>query len=210
MLFTAGFRTITVTYGGKSATFGVTVNNDVIKSISVKTKPSKLNYNVNDTLNTAGLSLTATYNSGKTETVSSGFTCSPTKLTTAGQQTITVTYQGKTTTFVVTVNAPTQGKVKSVSIDDVTMNYKASATIKPKVDADEGITYTIKYESSNPKVASADENGTVKALKKGSATITATVTDQYGNVVKDTCTVTVKYTFIQWIIKILRFGWIWY
>ena len=209
-LDTAGFRTITVTYGGKSATFGVTVNNDVIKSISVKTKPSKLTYNVNDTLNTAGLTLTATYNSGKTETVSSGFTCNPTKLTTAGQQTITVTYQGKTTTFVVTVNAPTQGKVKSVSIDNVTMNYKASTTLKPKVDADEGITYTIKYESSNPKVTSVDENGNVKALKKGNATITVTVTDQYGDVVKDTCTVTVKYTFIQWIIRILLFGWIWY
>lgn len=100
--------------------------------------------------------------------------------------------------------------VKSVSVDDVTMNYKASTTIKPKVDADEGITYTVKYESSNPKVASVDENGNVKALKKGNATITVTVTDQYGNVVEDTCTVTVKYTFFQWIIKILLFGWIWY
>ena len=65
-------------------------------------------------------------------------------------------------------------------------------------------------ESSNPKVASVDESGNVKALKQGNATITVTVTDQYGNVVKDTCTVTVKYTFIQWIIKILLFGWIWY
>ena len=116
----------------------------------------------------------------------------------------------KTTTFVVTVNAPTQGKVKSVSIDDVTMNYKSSTTIKPKIDADDGVKYTVKYESSNPKVASVDENGNVRAPKKGNATITVTVTYQYGNVVKDTCTVTVKYTFIQWIIKILLFGWIWY
>ena len=181
-----------------------------IKSIAVKTKPSKTTYNVNDTLNTSGLTLTVTYISGKTETVSSGFSCNPTKLTTAGQQTITVTYQGKTTAFVVTVSAPTQGKVKSVSIDDLTINYKSSTTIKPKIDADDGVKYTVKYESSNPKVASIDENGNVKALKKGNATITATVTDQYGNVVKDTCKVTVKYTFIQWIIKILLFGWIWY
>ena len=101
-------------------------------------------------------------------------------------------------------------EIKSVSIDNVTMNYKSSTTIKPKINADDGVTYTVKYESSNPKVASVDENGNVKALKKGNATITVTVTDQYGNVVKDTCTVTVKYTFIQWIIKILLFGWIWY
>ena len=206
----AGTQTITVSYSGKTTTFNVTVSNDAVKSVAVKTNPSKTTYNVNDTLNTAGLTLTATYNSGKMETVSSGYTCNPTKLTTAGQQTITVTYQGKTTTFVVTVNAPTQGKVKSVSIDDVTMNYKSSTTIKPKIDVDDGVKYTVKYESSNPKVASVDENGNVKALKKGNATITVTVTDQYGNVVKDTCTVTVKYTFIQWIIKILLFGWIWY
>lgn len=102
------------------------------------------------------------------------------------------------------------GKVKSVSIDNVTMNYKASTTIKPVVEADEGVTYTIKYESSNPKVASVDENGNVKALKKGNATITVTVTDEYGNVVTDTCDVSVKYAFWQWIIIIVLFGWIWY
>ena len=181
-----------------------------LQSISVKTNPTKTTYFVGETLDTAGLVLTAAYSDGSSKDITSGFTCSPTKLTTAGRQTITVTYQGKTTTFVVTVNAPTQGKVKSVSVDNVTLNYKASTTIKPKVDADEEITYTVTYESSNPKVASVDENGNVKALKKGNATITVTVTDQYGNVVKDTCNVTVKYTFFQWIIMILLFGWIWY
>ena len=181
-----------------------------IQSVSVKTNPSKTMYNVGETLNTSGLVITATYSDGSNKEITSGFTCNPTTLNTAGQQTITVTYQGKTTTFVVTVSAPSQGKVKSVSIDNVTMNYKASTTIKPVVEADEGVTYTIKYESSNPKVASVDENGNVKALKKGNATITVTVTDEYGNVVTDTCDVSVKYAFWQWIIIIALFGWIWY
>ena len=181
-----------------------------LQSISVKTNPTNTTYYVGETLNTAGLVITATYSDGSSKDITSGFTCDPTTLNVAGKQTITVTYQGKTTTFVVTVNAPTQGKVKSVSVDNVTMNYKSSTTINPEVDADEGVAYTVKYESSNPKVVSVDESGNVKALKKGNAAITVTVTDEYGNVVTDTCDVTVKYTFLQWIIIIVLFGWIWY
>ena len=100
--------------------------------------------------------------------------------------------------------------VKSVSVSNVTLNYKKSATIKPNITADDGAKYTVKYESSNPKVASVDKNGKVTALKKGTAKITCTVTDSNGNMVSDTCTVTVKYNFGQWLIIILLFGWIWY
>ena len=104
-LNSAGTKTITVTYGGKTATFTVTVTQDSVKSISIKSKPTKLTYFVGDSLVPDGLTLTATYNSGKTATVSSGFTCSPTTLNTAGTQKITVTYSGKTASFNVTVNA---------------------------------------------------------------------------------------------------------
>ena len=100
--------------------------------------------------------------------------------------------------------------VNSVSISDVTLNYKKSTTIKPTIKADDGAKYTAKYSSSNTKVATVDENGKVYGAKKGSATITCTVTDSNGNTVTDTCKVTVKYTWWQWIIKIVLFGWIWY
>ena len=100
--------------------------------------------------------------------------------------------------------------VKSVSVSDITLNYKKSTTLKPTIKADEGAKYTVKYSSSNTKVATVDENGKVYAAKKGSATITCTVTDSNGNTVQDTCKVTVKYSFGQWLIKILLFGWIWY
>ena len=100
--------------------------------------------------------------------------------------------------------------VKSVSISDITLNYKKSAKINPKIDAEKGTEYSVSYTSSNPKVATVDNNGKVYAAKKGSATITCTVTDSNGNTVSDTCKVTVKYSFGQWLIKILLFGWIWY
>ena len=104
----------------------------------------------------------------------------------------------------------TAPSLKGVDIKDIKLTYKKSEKIKPNITADEGAKYTVKYESSNPKVASVDKNGKVTALKKGSAKITCTVTDSNGNTVSDTCTVTVKYNFGQWLIIILLFGWIWY
>ena len=101
-------------------------------------------------------------------------------------------------------------KIYSVDVSDIKLNYKKSTTLKPTIKADEGAKYTVKYSSLNTKVATVDENGKVYAAKKGSATITCTVTDSNGNTVQDTCKVTVKYSFGQWLIKILLFGWIWY
>lgn len=105
---------------------------------------------------------------------------------------------------------PGKPVVKSVQIDNVSLSYKSSTKIKPVINADNGATYVINYKSSNPKVASIDDNGKVTALKKGSATITCTVTDSNGNSVSDTCEVKVVYTWWQWLIKIVLFGWIWY
>ena len=105
--------------------------------------------------------------------------------------------------------------VTGVSIGDVSLNYKATTTITPKITADEGASYTVTYTSSNPSVATVDNNGKVTSVKqsglnRGSTVITCTVTDSYGNTVSDTCTVTVNFTWWQWIIKIVLFGWIWY
>ncbi len=111
---TTGTKTITVSYGGKSTTFTVTVNAKTLSSISVKTKPSKTTYIQGESLNLAGGVLTLTYNNNTTETVSmtdSKVTTSGFNSTTAGTKTITVSYGGKTTTFTVTVNAKTLSSI---------------------------------------------------------------------------------------------------
>ena len=102
------------------------------------------------------------------------------------------------------------GKVNSVSISNLSLNYKASSTLKPTIKAESNAEYTVKYSSSNTKVATVDKNGKVIATGTGNATITCTVTDSCGNTVKDTCEVTVSYAWWQWIIVIVLFGWIWY
>jgi hypothetical protein len=112
-LSTAGTQKITVTYGGQTASFNVTVSEKAVKSISIYSLPDKTAYSVGDTLNTAGLALKAVMSDGSTKTVSDGFTCSPAKLSTAGTQKITVTYGGQTASFNVTVS---EKAVKSISV----------------------------------------------------------------------------------------------
>ncbi|MBO5420425.1 MAG: Ig-like domain-containing protein [Clostridia bacterium] len=102
------------------------------------------------------------------------------------------------------------GKVHSVSVSDVTLYYKDSATITPSIKVDSGVKYSVRYSSSSPSVASVDANGNISTGDRGEATITVTVTDEYGNTVKDTCKVKVEYKWWQWIIVIVLFGWIWY
>ena len=110
-----------------------------------------------------------------------------------------------------TKNAETKAVVKDVKIEhNATVNYKSTYMLSPEITADKGTKYKVKYESSDTDVATVDENGKVYAAKKGSATITCTVTDSYENVVTDKCNVNVDYSGAQWFIIIVLFGWIWY
>ena len=88
--------------------------------------------------------------------------------------------------------------------DSISANYKSSKKIgyQSNYSADQ-----IKWESSNEKVATVDDQGNVKMTGKGTATITATGYDGEGSA---ECKVTVNYSAGQWIIIIVLFGWIWY
>lgn len=74
-----------------------------LTGISIATPPTKTTYFVGDSLDTAGLTLTASYSNGSTKTISSGFTTSGFSSASAGVKTVTVTYEGKTASFDVTV-----------------------------------------------------------------------------------------------------------
>ena len=99
----AGNQVVTVTYEGKTCSFSVSVEDDK-KEISVASLPAKLEYTVGDKLDTTGLSINVV-SGGGTQTITSGFSCTPKVLTTAGTQTITVIYEGiNKCSFKVTVN----------------------------------------------------------------------------------------------------------
>lgn len=99
-----GAQTITVSYGGRTCTFTVDVEAEVSPvSLSVSRLPDKTSYILGESLDTTGLVLKLTDSSGQSREISSGFTCSPTKLDTLGRQEISVEYEGLDCRFNVTV-----------------------------------------------------------------------------------------------------------
>ncbi len=84
---------------------GATISNPVAKvaTIAINTQPSKLQYELGEELDTTGLELNVLYTNGITKNVTSGFTTSGFDNTTAGEQTVTVTYEGLTANYAVTV-----------------------------------------------------------------------------------------------------------
>ena len=101
---TLGEQTLTVTFETFTDTFKVTVE-DYIASIALKSAPTKVTYDKGGELSLEGAVVTVTMASGATQDVEitaamiSGFDKDK-----VGEQTITVTYEGKTVTFKVTVN----------------------------------------------------------------------------------------------------------
>ncbi len=81
---------------------------------------------------------------------------------------------------------------------------RLQATVLPEEAA---YSAEIVWESSAPNIVSVDKDGNIKALRKGTATITAKTAD---GTVSASRKVTVDYSWLQWIIIILLFGWIWY
>jgi len=75
-----------------------------LTKIEITEQPTKKVYTVGDTLNTAGLVVTATYSDNTTKNVTADCEFSSFDSTTAGEKTITVTFQDQTTSFKVTVN----------------------------------------------------------------------------------------------------------
>ena len=86
---------------------------------------------------------------------------------------------------------------------ELEIQYKNSATLKPTVDCEQD--YRLSYSSSDEEVLTVDENGKITTHSRGTATVTCTATDEDGKTLTDTCEVTVKYNFWQWIVRIFLF-----
>jgi hypothetical protein len=102
---TIGQTSVTITYGGKTITQAITVNTKSVSSISIKTPPTKTTFVEGATFATDG-EIKLNYNNGSTGTMAiTSAMCSGHSMNSIGQQTITVTYSGKTTTYNITVVA---------------------------------------------------------------------------------------------------------
>lgn len=147
---TAGVKTVTVkyTFNGveKTATFDITVSEieKVLESIEVTTKPTKLNYLLNEEFSTDGLVVKASYNVGSPVEITN-YSISTPDMTTVGVKTITITYiEGgitKTSSFNIEVTEEIQDyyKLDSVTADgtqNLDTGYKPKANTKVVVTLD--------------------------------------------------------------------------
>ena len=132
-------------------------------TLSITSRPNKTSYYIGDKLNTAGLTARYTDASGKAQTITSGFTTNA-DLSSAGSKQVTVTYQGASTTFNVTVKTPSV----TVTQDELNEGLRLYATTDP---AGQDVTWS----SSNPSVAYF-EGKTLHAAGSGTAVISATMT----------------------------------
>lgn len=138
----SGRQSVTVEYAGKRCSFTVTVKDDnTLRSIGIASLPTRREYSAGDTLDTSGLSIQLIYG-GRTEIVSTGFSCSPSLLSSPGAQEITVSYMGHTASFTITVKdapaSPTPSPSASVkpSQSPAVESSSPSATVSPIVNRD--------------------------------------------------------------------------
>lgn len=167
-----GTQTITAEFGGQKTSFSVTVTEPAVTAVAITTKPTTVGYIKGNTLSTTGMVLTATLANGKTQSVTDGFTCTPTKLSTVGTQTVTVTYKGKTATY-------------SVSVVDVSVSTLTLTTKPTKLSYYQNETLV----TTGMVLTAAMTDGTTKKVTSGftcspttlTTTGTRTITVTYGN-----------------------------
>jgi hypothetical protein len=170
----AGDKTITVTYLEKTATFTVTVNAVEVESVAIKAAPAKVEYTEGEEFSAEGGIITVKYNNGKTEDVNitkemvSGFDASKT-----GSQTLTVTYEGLTAVFNVTV------KAEAVEKEIVSIEVKAPSKVEYTAGEEltvEGGVVVVKYNIGEPEEVAMTSEMVSGFVKDNAGTQTLTVT----------------------------------
>ena len=130
-MHSSGIKTVTVSYQGVSASFDICVH--ALDSITVDRLPDKLSYLAGDSLDLTGLSVTAHYTYNYTEELSlADLNVSAVDMHSSGVKTVTVSYQGVSTSFDIYVHTKGLITADSSLYPESSHNY-ASNTDETKV-----------------------------------------------------------------------------
>lgn len=171
----------TVILAQKTAMTGITITN-----------PYKTSFSVGDRFDKSGLTVTASYANGEKAAVdSSKYTVSGYNMAKDGTQTVSVTVKNDgsvfTKTFTIRVNKVPATSV-SISKSSLTLE-KGQGTKLTASMAPSNTTDSLTFSSSNPKVATVAQDGTVKTLAVGTTDIIAKSTSGKTAVCKLTVTI---------------------
>ena len=148
MFESSGSQTVKISYSGASCSYNVNVAKyeDKVELIQA---PSKTDYYVGDSLDVSGLKLKITTRAGSEEIDGSDskIVCSPTKMTFAGSQTITVIYNnGPSVTF--TVKVSKEAKISGISI--YSLPAAQEYTCGDRLNTT-GLSLSVKYDDGSTK-----------------------------------------------------------
>jgi len=170
----------TQTYAIENAITFIPLESD-ISSIAVSAAPGETLY-IGDTLDVDHIQIRVYFSDGTTDILTEGFTVTGFDSSSAGTKTVTISYEGFTTTRDFTVYTP------SITLSQSTLSLNKGDTVTLTArTAPSGNTLT--WTSSNTSVATVS-GGTITAKASGSATITAKFTYN-GKTYSKTCSVTV-------------------
>ncbi|MBR5459674.1 MAG: bacterial Ig-like domain-containing protein, partial [Clostridia bacterium] len=102
---TVGTKTVTLTYKDVPVSYDITVSEIELASIAVEKLPDKTKYSVGEPFSAAGIKIVAIYNNGDTVDVTADAVIGTADTSEAGKKTVTVTYEGKATSFDVFVKS---------------------------------------------------------------------------------------------------------
>lgn len=103
-----GTHRINVSYEGNVTWFDVIVVDVMVSTLKVTTPPSKMNYNLGDRFDPTGTVLTAYYNNGTSEVVTSGYTCDNITFGHYGETYIYYKYKEGQVSIVIRIDKPAE------------------------------------------------------------------------------------------------------
>ncbi len=175
-----GASTVTVTYGGKTVTFAVTVRAKetetaeqevTLRSLSILTMPQKTEYTVGESFDPTGLVLLATYSDGSTKKRTDGFSASY-DFRTAGPTTVLFQLDGKSVEIDVTVYAADTGLRLSAQTLSVAVGETVELTLDVS-DAGENVRFTV--EGADYVDITQTQNGMqITGIRPGKCVLTFT------------------------------------
>jgi hypothetical protein len=182
---------------GKSAAAAVTVIKP-LKAIVINTPPSKTTYALGEDLDLAGIVVTATFTDNTTEPVAAAdLVVSGYDKNTAGTQTVTLSYGGKTVSFEVTINSEVAPTVTGVTISPQNTSAAKGRTAQFNAQVtgtgsySQAVTWSVEGNTDSGTTINASGLLTVAAEETaGTLTVKAASTADAGK--SDTATVTVS------------------
>lgn len=128
---------------------------------------------------------------------------------------------GEYTWLIVVVDPDGMGEIAYMSADDATFRYKETwdkdygytTFVYPNIEAadEDGVYCAVVYVPTDNYYSSpVGTDGTIYTEYVGSSYCNVYAIDAAGHIFQDTCTITVKYTFWQWLIRIFLLGFLWY